>query len=319
MRVAEALGVSPTSGDFRTLASAAEVYGLTVGAAYAEHISLSPLGRRAVAPTTENDDLSAKREAFLRPRVVREFLTKYDGSKLPEDRIASNVLEELGVPAEACARAINLIREGAQELGLLRSMKGGFWVDLAAADGIPATDEADRKSPDDSTDIDDPTGRTASRKPEPALPASLNENKRIYVTHGSNKKIVDQLKELVTYGSLVPVVTEERETTAKPVSKKVMDDMRSCGAAIIHVGSEEKLLDAAGAERTVLNENVLIEIGAAMALYADKFILLVERGAKLPSNLQGLYEVRYEGERLDYEATMKLLKALSQLRGDSTS
>jgi predicted nucleotide-binding protein len=92
--------------------------------------------------------------------------------------------------------------------------------------------------------------------------------------------------------------------------------MRACGAAIIHIGSEMKLLDAEGKEHVVLNENVLIEIGAAMALYGEKFILLVEKGVKLPSNLSGLYEVRYEGEKLEYEATMKLLKALSELKGD---
>jgi predicted nucleotide-binding protein len=51
-----------------------------------------------------------------------------------------------------------------------------------------------------------------------------------------------------------------------------------------------------------------------MALYRRRFILLVERDVKLPSNLQGLYEVRYEGQRLDYEATMKLLKAFSDFK-----
>jgi predicted nucleotide-binding protein len=59
---------------------------------------------------------------------------------------------------------------------------------------------------------------------------------------------------------------------------------------------------------------VLIEIGAAMALYGRRFILLVEKGATLPSNLQGLYEVRYEGEKLDYDATMRLLKAFNDFR-----
>ena len=64
----------------------------------------------------------------------------------------------------------------------------------------------------------------------------------------------------------------------------------------------------------MLNQNVLIEIGAAMALYGRRFILLVEEGTKLPSNLLGLYEVRYEGGKLDYEATMKLLKAFNDFR-----
>jgi predicted nucleotide-binding protein len=51
-----------------------------------------------------------------------------------------------------------------------------------------------------------------------------------------------------------------------------------------------------------------------MALYGKKVILLVERGVVLPSNLQGLYRCDFEGERLEYEATMKLLKTFSQFR-----
>jgi len=59
---------------------------------------------------------------------------------------------------------------------------------------------------------------------------------------------------------------------------------------------------------------VLIEIGAAMMRYGGKFLLLVEKGTTLPSNLQGLYEVRYQGDELDYPATMKLLKAFNDFK-----
>jgi predicted nucleotide-binding protein len=79
-------------------------------------------------------------------------------------------------------------------------------------------------------------------------------------------------------------------------------------AGIIHAGSEGKYLDVDGKPHSKLNDNVLIEIGAAMALYGKKVILLVERGITLPSNLQGLYRCEYEGDRLDYESTMKLPK-----------
>ena len=49
-----------------------------------------------------------------------------------------------------------------------------------------------------------------------------------------------------------------------------------------------------------------------MALYDDKFVLLVEEGVSLPSNLQGLYECRYKGDELNMPAIMKLLKAFSE-------
>jgi predicted nucleotide-binding protein len=61
---------------------------------------------------------------------------------------------------------------------------------------------------------------------------------------------------------------------------------------------------------------VLIEIGAAMALYGRRFILLVLDGVTLPSNLQGLYEVRYVGEALDGEATIRLLEAINDIKNN---
>ena len=45
------------------------------------------------------------------------------------------------------------------------------------------------------------------------------------------------------------------------------------------------LLDSEGKEHKVLNPNVLIEIGAAIGLHGKRFILLVEEGTELPSNL----------------------------------
>jgi hypothetical protein len=42
------------------------------------------------------------------------------------------------------------------------------------------------------------------------------------------------------------VVSVEKETVAKPVPDKVMDDMRSCGAAIIHVGPTRSCSTSAG-------------------------------------------------------------------------
>ena len=138
------------------------------------------------------------------------------------------------------------------------------------------------------------------------------QNNRVFITHGKNSKILGQVKELVAYGKFEPVVAKEHETAAKPVPKKVMDDMRTCRAAVIHVGSEGVLFDKDGNEVHQINGNVLIEIGAAMALYGDSFILLVEEGVTLPSNLQGLFECRYEGDELNMPAAMKLLKAFNE-------
>ena len=153
---------------------------------------------------------------------------------------------------------------------------------------------------------------TTDEETEVKTESTAVDSNRVFITHGTNKRILDQVKELVTYGKFEPVVAMEHETPAEPVPQKVMSDMRTCRAAVIHVSAETILYDEAGNEVPQINGNVLIEIGAAMALYAGKFVLLVQEGLELPSNLQGLYECRYSGDELNMTAIMKLLKAFNE-------
>ena len=179
--------------------------------------------------------------------------------------------------------------------------------------GIDATSDSD--ADEDSVQQKESNENTKPGVAQITAPEKSKEKgNRVFITHGKNKKILEQVKEIVGYGKFEPVVAQEHETAAKPVPEKVMDDMRSCQAAVIHVSSEGILKDKDGKEHAQINGNVLIEIGAAMALYGKQFILLVEDGVKLPSNLQGLYECRYQGNELSGEATMKLLKSFNEFR-----
>ena len=136
-------------------------------------------------------------------------------------------------------------------------------------------------------------------------------------THGKNKALIEPIRKLLEYGELEAVVAAERQSVSKPVPEKVMADMRNCGAAIIHVDAESQMKDSSGKEYVILNPNVLIEIGAAMAFYGRRFILLVREGINLPSNLQGLYEVRYAGATLDADSTIRLLEAIKDIKNYS--
>lgn len=150
-----------------------------------------------------------------------------------------------------------------------------------------------------------------------ALSAAIADDqrrRRVFITHVKNRDLVDPIRKLLEYGELEPVISVERQSVSKPVSEKVMDDMRVSGAAIIHVDADRTITDKDGNEHVLLNPNVLIEIGAAMAFYGRRFILLVRDGVKLPSNLQGLYEVRYTGDNLDAHATIKLLEVMKDIK-----
>ena len=323
--MAVALELGPQGSQFKMLTGASLAYGLTEGGAQAEAISLTPLGRRAVSPTEEGDDVNAMREALMQPRVLREFLEKYKDSPLPKPEIAYNVLEEMGVPQKALHRSFELIVTEAEALGLLVDIKGKRYVNFTASAPVEASDSAlplNAEEPDPvgevievpSSATEEETYEEEEATPVQPVARALPETGRVFVTHGSNKEIVEQIKDILTFGKFEPVVSVQKESTAKPVPDKVMDDMRSCYAGIVHVGTEKLLHEDDGSEVRMLNPNVLIEIGAAMALFGRRFVLLVEKGMTLPSNLQGLYEVRYEGSKLDYEATMKLLKAFNEFR-----
>lgn len=319
LEVAAAMELAPNSSHFRMLTGSAIAYGLTSGGAKSVEIELTALGKRVVAPLVEGDDLAAKKEALLTPRVIGEFLRKYNNSPLPPPNIGGNVLESMGVPKERNSAVMELILDGAENLGLLREIKGKKYVDLERVSS-PAGSAIDLDSADNGGggEIEDVEGNAEGVGVEPppadAPPTDKPLNRKVFITHGQNKKLVDPIKKLLSFGELEAVVSVEKQSVSQPVPEKVMNDMRSCGAAIIHVDAERVLMDKDAKEHVVLNPNVLIEIGAAMALYSKRFILLVKEGVSLPSNLQGLYEVRYRGDELGGDVTIKLLEAINVMK-----
>ena len=302
------------------LTGAAIAYGLTAGGYNADTISLTPLGMRIIRPTTEGDDLAAKRESLLKPRVIREFLQKYDKAPVPRDDIARNVLMDLGVPTDRTTEVLQLIVESAGQLGFLQQIKDKAYVDLGGAK-IPL--EA-KLSPDAALDESKDNDREqvmpdriapATLPPKvPVMPSEDARLRRVFITHGKNQGLIDPIKKLLAFGEFVPVTEIEKQTVSQPIPTKIMSGMRSCGAAIIHVEDERHIIDDKGVEHIILNENVLIEIGAAMALYGDRFILVVKQGVKLPSNLQGLLELRYKGDTLDVNETVNLMEAMKDMK-----
>jgi predicted nucleotide-binding protein len=314
LNVAAALEMQPQSSRFRQLSGAAIAYGITDGGSKASGIAIAPLGKRIVRPTKEGDDVLARREALLRPRVVGQFIKKYDGAPLPRDDIAANVLREMGVPTDRANEVLQFILEGAESVGVLKDIKGKKYVDLSdthtnerGQDDDDTRDDTDHQAglPVEPQESQQHTGRNQS---------NVKQERRVFITHGKNKALIDPIKKLLGFGELDPVVSVEKTSVSQPVPDKVMGEMRSCGAAIIHVDADQTVIDKDATEHVVLNPNVLIEIGAAMALFGRRFIILVREGIKLPSNLQGIFEVRYTGDALDGDATIKLLEAINDIK-----
>ena len=146
----------------------------------------------------------------------------------------------------------------------------------------------------------------------PNAMTSLSSSLKIFITHGKNMTLVDQVQTMLSLGGLESEVAEDEETTAIPVPEKVFSAMRRCQAGIIIVSAEEASKHPESG--FTVNQNVLIEIGAAFVLYDRRVVLVWDKRLAIPSNLQGLYRCEFEGEEFSWSAGMKLMKAVKDFR-----
>lgn len=318
IEMAAAIDMSPGSSDFRVILSSSIKYGLTSGSFNSERISLEEQGRNIVEATSEESKRGALVQAALTPSTFKSIYQHFKGKKLPEAAFFENtIVREFEVPREHAKKCVEIFTRNAEFVGLVRTLPSGKWLSTAPLGAAEDVEEAEAQAAQNETEIAVKKVSTMELS-SPAVPRAKTPEPgtkpKVFIAHGKSQQIVNQLKDLLTFGNFEPVVAEEHETTAKPLPDKVIGHMRDCSAAIIHVAGEEELLDRAGNVHHKLNENVLIEIGAAMALYGRNFILLVQKDLHLPSNLDGLYRCYYEGDKLDYEATMKLLKTFNEFR-----
>lgn len=176
------------------------------------------------------------------------------------------------------------------------------WEDTADSE------EAERGEEDDEEANEGTDAENGSEPgPEQTVPAKP-EPLRVFISHGSNHDVVEQIETMLGLADFEAEIAEAEETPAIPVSEKVLSAMRRCQAGIIAVTVDEGRKNDEG--EYTLNENVLIEIGAAFVLYDRRVALLWDKRLEVPSNLQGLYRCEFEGDELSWGAGMKLMKAI---------
>ena len=220
--VAEACGISPTSSNWRYIAGCSAAYGVTEGGYNAQVIKLTDLGERIVAPLKEGDDILAKREAVLIPSILSDFYKTYNNNKLPRKDIGLNVLQKKGVPVDRLESTWNILRKNAEYVGFLRVISGNEYIYLdvpqprqveqveqvsqqvqpAAIETIGSTEQLPQELMT-RLNISEPASQEAKTSTPPQ-----REKPNIFISHGKNSQvIVGQLKELLCYGQMNPIVS----------------------------------------------------------------------------------------------------------------
>jgi hypothetical protein len=291
-----ALGLSPTSGGWRNRCGSSIAYGLTEGGYAASEISLTDLGRRVVAPTEDGDDVAARAEAILGPRIMKEFFTKYDKAKFPREDIAKNVLISLGLPKERADKSYKILEENGRFAGVIHNIKTGLFVALASpilparpVDEVPS-DNADTPPPPAETDTN--AGRAKTEFGQPDGP------KQIFVAHGKNRKPFDDLKKILDKFKIPYKAAVDEPHAGRPISKKVAELMKACSAGIFIFTRDEKFVREGGEEIWRPSENVVYELGAASILWEKKIIILRESGVNFPSDFSDLGYITFENGQI---------------------
>jgi mRNA-degrading endonuclease HigB of HigAB toxin-antitoxin module len=308
--LAKALSKSPTSSGFQKIITASGQFGLTTGSFRAENISLTELGKSIVAPKNPDERGKGLREALLSIEVFRQFFEKYNNERLPEVEFVQNTLErDFEIPAKDVKACYKMIVDNAKELKMLEDISGSTYVRLSKLGGVTPVPRGGEESL-----IEVPDAGISMPEEPPVIDAGpvVPTVPKVFVSHGKNKKIVKLVQQILDYGGFEPVVAVQEETIAVPVSDKVLDSMRQCQFGLMNISLDKREKREDGSFG--VNQNVLIEIGAAFVLYNKQVILLSDKRVTIPSNIEGLYRCEYEGDELDGATTMKLLKTLTKFR-----
>ncbi|WP_225980524.1 hypothetical protein [Micromonospora sp. B006] len=130
--IAAALNLGPKSGNYYYLTNASRDFGLTEGNRDSPAIKLTSLGRRVVYPENQDEERQALLDAFFSVATFRQLVEYYKGSKLPEERFLSNVLQNtLKIDPRIHAEFIDLFEKNCRYVGV------GEEFDVASSKSSP--------------------------------------------------------------------------------------------------------------------------------------------------------------------------------------
>ena len=312
--IASKLDRSPTSSGFVEVIRSSQRYGLTNESFtqdLTKTISLTPLGNSIF--TIEDDINISKRRALETPEIFQKVLSSLNGKIIPPaDVFKSSLIRNYRLDTSDADVCYRIIMQNIDELGVSEEIQGKVYLRIDKL-GLFTKSPIEAKIPEErSVASENEEKKIAEEKQIPC--ASPQKVPWVFISHSKNKKILEQIKQVLSFGNFKYEIAEERETTAIPLSDKVFGEMKNCNCAIINLSADEEKKQG---ETYGINENVLIEIGGAFLHYEKRVILIIDYRLKeiLPSILRGITAIFYEGDELSWNDGMRLQKALTEFRG----
>jgi len=303
---------TPGSSSFREMLLSARAYGLTTGGVNGDEFGLEDLGREATSED-ETVRLAGLRKAVMNIAPYRQFLTQYDGKKVPAPSALSEYLvRNAKVPAEWADDCIKHLLADAEFVGFFRELKGQDYVDLRG--NVPTTvDDGEAEgaegsgaevvdlNPETLLDVSPQTVSTPSANGHSGEAVPRPQGKNIFVAHGKDGKPLEQLKALLIELGVPFKVAVDEPHAGRPVGEKVASMMRDeCSSAICIFSADElfwrKREDGELEEIWRPSENAVYELGAASVLYGRRIILFKEDKVTLPSDFRDIGHISFQSD-----------------------
>lgn len=283
--LAESLNQSSNSSKFRMLVTASSKYGLTSGSYAADRISLTPLGISITAPKSDKEREESILSALLHPNIYKKFFAYYDRKQIPREELLKNTLKrEFGVKTGDIDICYKIIIENIDELGLIKKDNGNDCLYLSQLQSSMSSDN-------------EVLTETAQDKHHEVTDVQQeNQIKQIFVAHGKNQDVVEQLKTILKKIKVPHIIAIEESNQGRPVSKKISDLMHACSSAIFIFTRDRKIQDDKGNEVYVPNANVVFELGAASVLYENKIVIFKQEGVELGSDFKDLAYISFDDD-----------------------
>jgi hypothetical protein len=230
--VADALGMSPSSSNFRELLSSGYKYGLTEGTEKADSISLAQLGEIATQQADPSARIHALRKAAMTPAIFGRIFRDYANKKLPSSEMLPKILKtQYEVPDTLTAECAAHIAANGRFVDLVRDIGGSPHILLESDPMItPATEEfAEEKAGADGetliAHITQPSVQQSSviTPPTQATSATASTPKPIFVGHGKNKGPLQQLQKLLSTFQIPHKVVVDEANLGRPIPQKVRE------------------------------------------------------------------------------------------------
>jgi predicted nucleotide-binding protein len=313
--VADAIGVSPSSSNFRYLLSSSRSYGLTEGTEKATDISVTALGRDVIRLKGASRT-AVLRRAVMKPNLFDDFFNRFNGNKIPSAEMMKKILtSDFGVPADKASDAADLILENGKFAAIVRQISGSPHVLLDEQMTEPeAGDESEIEEPESQGEAEDDVAQGVDLNPQGAgLPASSGgasgQPKAIFIGHGRKAVPLEKLEKILTGFQIPYKVADAEPNLGRPIPKKVKDVMLQCGSAILIFTKDQRFTDESGSEVWRPSENVVHELGAASYAYEDRVVIFKEQGIKLPANFSSVGYIEFEENGIEAK-TAELLQEL---------